>query len=276
MLIVVEHGRLGNQLFQLTEVISIKRRGERVVLVGDWADSLRFLPLPGVLHIRLRRTWKIFKTSQTFVQWLVRFFGFLYVHSDQSANPSARFRIVLLTGYFQEFSESQEPLMDYLKCFSKRFQELSESQNPSAPYFVCHARRADYQNWPSAECPAILSEDWYREACEDYRSFHQDNIRFLIISDDDDFGHKLTKIIPNSQYQNTQSAKQVVEIIAQSEGGVISPSSIAWWGGYLGSLISSDKRFLAPHYWAGHRCARWHPTDRIRAPFLDFRLSATK
>ena len=42
-------------------------------------------------------------------------------------------------------------------------------------------------------------------------------------------------------------------------GGVLSASSLSWWGAFYASQQNLDAIFVAPKYWAGHRIKKWIP-----------------
>ena len=42
-------------------------------------------------------------------------------------------------------------------------------------------------------------------------------------------------------------------------GGILSPSTFAWWAAFLCQRDFSNPAYIAPRYWIGHRSAKWYP-----------------
>jgi hypothetical protein len=123
-----------------------------------------------------------------------------------------------------------------------------------------HIRRGDYLSWPFAKFPAVVDISWYRLAMLKIKKKINKPI-FIIISDDLSYIRKYFKesnflIISNNQ------AEVDFAIMSMCSGGVLSPSSFAWWGAFMARSKKIDKAklyFIAPKFWAGHRKKNWFP-----------------
>jgi hypothetical protein len=57
--------------------------------------------------------------------------------------------------------------------------------------------------------------------------------------------------------------------MCECDGGILSPSSFAWWASYFIKNKNKNSFFLAPKYWIGHRKKNWHP-EFIQSSFLEY------
>ena len=55
-------------------------------------------------------------------------------------------------------------------------------------------------------------------------------------------------------------------IMKNCDGGILSPSTFAWWAAYL----SQKKNFFAPKYWHGHRKRKFQPQN-FETSFLSYK-----
>jgi hypothetical protein len=126
-----------------------------------------------------------------------------------------------------------------------------------SPIFV-HFRRGDYLSWPSADFPAVLDLVWYKRAIE---TMHEKTSHpvFILMSDDlfylrDVFEESKNWIISDNPPEID------LAIMSLCHSGILSASSFAWWGAFLArSKRKQDCQFLAPLFWGGHRVKKWYP-----------------
>ena len=53
-------------------------------------------------------------------------------------------------------------------------------------------------------------------------------------------------------------------------GGILSPSTFAWWAARIHLKQSTSPYFVAPLYWIGHRLSQWYP-EGVQTSWIDYR-----
>ncbi len=131
-----------------------------------------------------------------------------------------------------------------------------------------HVRRGDYLHWPTLDNPAALSDSWYLKQI-DQISKDRKQARFLFFTDDPTYvrNHILNKVPNGDIYHHSEAFDLAVMTLCA--GGVLSPSSYAWWAAKLSSQLGVNKLFIAPNFWIGHARAEWHPPG-IKSTFLKY------
>jgi hypothetical protein len=125
-----------------------------------------------------------------------------------------------------------------------------------------HIRRGDYLFWPSSKFPACLKLTWYKRAMLKIKKNIYKPI-FVIMSDDLLYIQKEFKETDSLIISNNKPAVDLA-IMQMCSHGVLSPSTLAWWGGFFSRSKKIDKNnlyFIAPKFWVGHRIKRWFPKN---------------
>ena len=279
VILFIEHGRLGNQLFQYCGLRQFFPE-DKLVFWGcedlqknfDFVDA-RFFPKSALGR------WIPFEILKRIVFFLVATRVFGQITEDKE---SVVFNLAVRRGLFWNIYVPQNVFCQhrnvvdqikktpYLKnnlaeAALNYFREKEIDLNSCSPVFV-HFRRGDYLHWPSRESPAVLSLDWYKRAMESVQQKIRNPV-FVLMSDDQFYLRDIFEEAERLVISNN-SAEVDLAIMSLCHSGILSASSFAWWGAFYAS--SKDKQgatFWAPMYWAGHRSKKWIPagfrTDSI-------------
>jgi hypothetical protein len=122
-----------------------------------------------------------------------------------------------------------------------------------------HVRRRDYVTHPVySQNIGALSQSYYEQAMQRVRSLLQADVDFYFVSDDIEWCEE--KWGDNKKIHFTKGTSYISDIwlLTQSDHCIISNSTFAWWGGFLGH----PKRIvIAPGQWA--RSVDWCPPEII-------------
>lgn len=278
MIVFLESGRLGNQLFQYAALRSIATN-ESLVLLGF--DDLRCAFEGLEASFPLRSDSKTFRACQRVNSivgdLLIRshLFGLIRENPTTSAPFVTEGTVNRLkfapTAYFQSENAFDPAVMSPLRikpnlalAASQFIDEVRAAGN--RPVFV-HIRRGDYLHFPCTEFPAVLPEEWYRQRIAQIRSEWPDAY-FVFFSDDLQYARDVFGDVSDGCAHDADPATTFA-IMCACDGGILSASSFAWWAAYFASREGATGRFLAPRYWVGHRRQHWHPPS-IQSSFLTY------
>lgn len=276
MIIMIESGRLGNQVFQYLALRSCARAGEGIQLFGfDQLDSvftgvqakftsIQANPLRHLQSIDSRRLGRLAK--------LLPATGIISEDSTGNAVVESRGRLMLAApSWFQNSNILAEPALALMQVreswLARAHAILAElGLTPELTAFV-HVRAGDYRTWPSAEHPAILTPDWYSRQAAQLKESVPD-LQFIIIGDEPAYRAEVTRAIPTSvEIESTFETEFALMTICAS--GILSASTFAFWGAYFAHRERPGSLFIAPEFWAGHRCKTWYPSS-LQATFLTY------
>lgn len=276
MVIFFESGRLGNQLFQYVALRSFFPRPEKIVLVGfdslkntfDGVDAVFINKSNWLIAFLMRVVRKLERMG-----WLDHIFNVGF-ESESESKIIIRKRVSWLNIiYFKESYFQSEQFLDFkvvnrLCLKSYIMQELSRDNRFNVDLFFVHIRRGDYLHWPTLENPAALSDSWYLEQINQI-SRDKKGAKFLFFTDDPTYvrNHILNKV-PNGDIFHHSEAFDLAAMTLCA-GGVLSPSSYAWWAARLSCQLGVNKDYIAPNFWIGHSRAEWHPPG-IKSTFLKY------
>jgi len=259
-------GRTGNQLFQVAYAQSRRKRNEWLISVGfgetrsilEGPCMNRWLNIEGrffrgvmesvvqpVLYRTLVRTGLVASDYENLDTWEIR---------------SGRIGCLrVMKGYFQS-SERQAPDLPRRMRLKRSirlqahvvFKSIPEGK---APVFV-HLRRSDKASVQMEGRPTQIPDQFYLSAIEKLRRRHSD-IFFIVLGDDPDYAERLFRDV-NPKYISRLSVQGDLALMSMCEGGVLSNSTLAWWGAFYSP---SGIGYIAPKYWAGWNVGKWRPPE---------------
>lgn len=281
MIVMIEYGRLGNQIFQFLSIRTIYEK-EKIYLIGF--DSLRetyHLPRAKRLVGKNTRLYRlIVGRIRPFLDYLLPKIRIVTVISilegKESRGYSVRRGLVaaikyVCTGHpasedsFSSQSATSLRMRGDLASIARRVVQKIRKTHPLV--FFLHIRRGDYLRWPSVSAPAVLPMAWYRRAVEAILVRYP-NAAFLVCTDDFQAAIDEYHEEPNF-YVSDLDDKTDFAMMTMCDGGILSASTFAWWAAYFSRINGTGKAFLAPYYWAGHRSRRWYPADP-GSPWLEY------
>ena len=276
MILMVEAGGLGNQMFQYVGLRSVTRPRENIVLFGF--DSL-FATFDGIQARRvsienspLRHLASL--NYESVNRWTAMLPGLSTMGESafgEPDRPSTR-NSICAPAWFQNGSWActhvpSEVTIKSVHRAAARSELTRRSFTPESTAFV-HARGGDYRTWPSRESAAMLPASWYAEQVAEMRAREPD-LEFVVVGDDPKLGSEIADVIGGDHIQ-TGSESIDLAILASCQAGILSAGTFAFWGAHFAHASGSQGPFIAPEFWIGHRTQQWYPPF-IEADFLDYR-----
>ena len=280
MIIFVESGRLGNQLFQYAALRTLLENNERMVLFG-FDDLLSVFDGVQAKVIPLGRGFrhKLLSKLRPKLEQIVDNFALVGVVSETFDRNvlSIQIRAGLIgsiryakLAYFQAESAFSDTAVEGLRLkriHTDKVQRcFADLQLEGRKKVFVHIRRGDFLEWPSRQYPAVLPASWYYRCIERLRG-QIDNPFFFFVSDDVHYVMDVFGDMPHS-FISTATAEEDFALMCRCDAGILSPSSFSWWAAYFVNKRVDGALFCAPEYWGGHRRHEWHP-PAISSSFLD-------
>ncbi|MEM6338709.1 MAG: alpha-1,2-fucosyltransferase [Pseudomonadota bacterium] len=280
MIIFIEYGRLGNQLFQYAALKSLAK-DEKLYFIGfdDFKSTFdgheaKFLIQRGTFIYRLL----VFFLPQlnTFL-WKIPIFRVIkqkLVENEMSVEVKSGFINSVsycCTSSFQSEKIFSPNVITHLKIKSDLLNKVKDQIHnlncANQKLIFVHIRRGDYIRWPSKETPGVIPGEWYRRCISEMQKRYQ-NPFFIFASDDIHYVKDLFSDLQNSFISEANKGEDFA-LMTLCDGGILSASSFAWWAAYFAKKQNSQATFLAPLYWAGHSTSQWYPPS-TQSSFLEY------
>jgi len=261
-------GRTGNQLFQYAFLESIRRPGEMVFTTKLAKFLGQFHPTPGYHSFEFH--WLV-RTIDRFLDPLVyqllvktrvvSFWDDRWTDAGHSVRLTKGWfpSLIYVRGYYQLASLVDQNTGKFRSLLRqetvrKAREFLAKVPQGRIPAYL-HLRRGDYLRWKvMGHWNVALPLEYYREAVDRIRTRCSD-VYFVIVSDDPEYARKNFGWL-GDHLVSTQSPLVDLAVMSLCRYGVLSNSTLAWWGGYL-----MDKRelVLAPEQWLGFKADQEYP-----------------
>lgn len=270
-IVVRMRGGLGNQMFQYAYARALQENNSDIILdTREYKDySIRNfelsqfklnkdvkisedVPLPYDLYIKAYRLYQFlyFKVKKKRpMGYLESFARRGYILSGRACElPNIQFpNDIYLYGYFQ----SAKPLLEFREMLFNEFKATKTSvkvqkiiSNIDDDTVAVSIRRGeDYKTggWP------VQSKEYYLNGL---KKLNSDSKRKIIV-----FSDNIESVIEENWFVNYENVEYIekcspteqMEIMKQCKYFVISNSSFAWWGSFLGSYRGGA--VIAPEYW---------------------------
>ncbi len=264
----IESGRLGNQLFQYAAMRSVNPR--LLFMVGfeelfSTFSNVQAIRIPASRR-QLSQISRIFEAPRSFVSAIGE--------DSQTGVTVAPNRLFLYCSqhlYFQSDSFSQFALdLKFIRSVSDRGTIAMQSSGIfSQDFLVVHVRGMDYHHFPSATHSAVLPTPWI---IENIRTIQMRTgvERVVILGDDERLKEEVRVRCPGSKIISSTAAVDLF-VMSHAVGGVLSASTFAWWGSaFARSRNGSVGDFVAPTHWFGHRLGKWLPESIRHSEHLTF------
>jgi hypothetical protein len=260
-------GRLGNLLFQVTFLESIRRPRERIFTINLYRVHRMF---PG-----LRRYYNTdFRPFTRLVDKVLNpLFRFLFVETRifssivEKENLQTVKKGLLpwryVNGNFQFPYSGTSPFVFRPEQLEKAARVLAEARG-RAPIFV-HLRRGDYERFVVGDgIRPLLPGSFYQKSLDWVRSRVPDAHVFLL-GDSPEWARELFGHLPHKSVSPLGPLEDLA-LMSLCQGGVISNSTFAWWGA---ALCSREAPVVAPRYWLGWPARLWWPAS-IETPWITY------
>ena len=277
MIFFFENGRLGNQLFQYCGLRHYFL-GHRFFFFGCSSLQNTF-NINDVTFVKLKLNSFFYKVLKKILFFLVelRFLGEiteigvsnnikLYVRRGFLWNMFIAHNI-----YFQHSSFTKKIINPPI--IKKKYATLAKNWLVKKKVFkksnlvFVHIRRGDYLSWPDPSFPAVVDLSWYKKNMLKIKKIFKKPI-FIIMGDDDFYLREVFKESKNLIISNNLPEIDL-SIMSLCSGGILSPSSFAWWGAFFVKIHNKKcNYFLAPKYWIGHRSKKWIPKKNLLSKWI--------
>jgi hypothetical protein len=260
-------GRLGNLLFQVTFLESIRRPQERIFTINLFRVHRMF---PG-----LRRYYNTdFRPFTRLVDKVLHpLFCLLFVKTrvfssitERDAVQTVRKGLLswrYISGNFQFPYSGKSPFVFRSDPLQKARRVLAEAEE-RVPIFV-HIRRGDYEQFVvGGGIRPLLPGSFYQKAL-DWLQSRVPEAHVFLLGDSPDWARELFGHLPHKTVSPLGPLEDLA-LMSQCHGGVISNSTFAWWGA---ALCTRQVPVVAPRYWLGWPAYRWWPAS-IESPWLTY------
>jgi len=281
MIVFMESGRLGNQLFQYAALRTLRAADERLVLPGF--DALRdvFVNPEAAFACGSRSfVFRILGRLRAPLERVLARHAAVTVIDETFDNDRCRVRIVpgriralryCATAYFQSETLFDDGVAEKLRMrpelVERARQTLAGSGAGERTKVFVHVRRGDYLQWPSADAAAVVPIAWYEECMQRVRRRHPDAF-FIVCSDDPSYVTERFGRAPDV-FISSAAEREDFALMSQCDAGILSASAFSWWAAYFVMRRRREALLLAPEYWIGHRAREWFPIG-VRSRFLEY------
>ncbi len=288
MLIFIESGRIGNQLFQYC---GFKKYfpDHKLVFIGC-EDINNIFGNIDAIFIKKEEVKKYIPLS-LLIRILNLFVKLKMIGTIKENTNDPDYKLIVNKGIFRLFATTniyfqhsdfiknisfsptiKTDLMDEALYWLKSKSDIITDRK----LLFVHIRRGDYLEWPSRNYPAVLNLAWYKKAMEIMESRYTNPV-FIVMGDDHYYLYDVFKE-SESLIISKNTPRIDITIMSLCHGGILSASTFAWWGAFMSRMNSSceqEKLFLAPKYWAGHRLGKWYPKNFISSwiTYIDTEMS---
>ena len=274
MIIIIENGQFGNQLFQFNFCLKVVKKDEKIIFIGF--DNLS-------KFIKKNKYFFFFKKKNLIIKSIIKFRVLVINIINkfkitktiiQQYNTQNILRqkgllnfLTFIEGHFENEKFVNKDFIKYIRKSqiedsAKKFLKLLKKNNKQKIFFI-QIRLKDALVGIDKNYPSVVPLSWFFN-CKNILKKSFKNSLFVFLSDDMDFLKKNFK--KNEIYVKNNDPFFSFYIMKNCDGGILSPSSFAWWAAYL----SQKKIFYAPKYWHGHRKKRFRP-QKFETSFLTYK-----
>jgi hypothetical protein len=233
MISCVFNGRLGNNLFQIANVVSMAKRlgTDFIVPENTWAGHRGWRPAD-LSMFKYEFPRGEFSASTEYGEQQFHYMPIPYVNNFK------------VSGFYQSwkyFDDVKDELLNhYFQPSDTVVQSLSK-YNISTNSLGISVRRGDYLMLQNNHC--VLSIDYYQEAINKY--FLENTEEIYIFSDDLNW---CRSVFGNEVHYVTDDIGTQLFLMSKMKNLILSNSTFAWWGAYLNQ---NNGIIVAPDPWFG-------------------------
>lgn len=218
------HGRLGNQLFQVASGIGIADKNNTEFVLPNWSYNV-YLKNP--IPIQGLTVSSVYKEPN---------FSYNSVSIRENIDTD-------IHGYFQSekyFKHCSDKILKTLEL-KERYQTYVDNKYDYTDTVSMHVRRGDYMY--VQDIHPVQNIDYYERAYE-----LSGKSKVIVFSDDLDWCKA------NLKFDNIHFSEEPIDILdmfimSKCEDNIIANSSFSWWGAWLNR--NEDKKVIAPSEWFG-------------------------
>jgi len=258
-------GRVGNQLFQMAYTLSLARPREYIVTRGF-----------GQARSYLRGGWKrkwinidsrpLGSLIQNFIEplcWQLLIKTGLASSVLEMEDKTLKIRkgklrrLTIVKGFFEteEFmaGTTREKMRLKAKYISAARRQLERGGAAGTLVFI-HIRKSDFGSNRVNGLSIELPDGYYRSGVDQVLERIPDPY-FVIVGDSPDYAERLFRDLERKLVSRSAAVVDLALMSLCSEG-ILSNSTFAWWGAYMGN---PGGRYIGPKYWWGWASGEWYP-----------------
>lgn len=275
MIIFLENGRIGNQLFQYSGLRHLFP-GHKLFFVGCESLQRNFDEVNAIFISRkIMGHWIPLRLFRSAINLLV---ATCIVGRVEEVRAGKKLKIKMKRGllwnihisincYFQhndiinKYQTTPRLKQELIQAAHKWLEKKRINLNKEFLVFV-HVRRGDYLSFPSGKYPAVLNLDWYKRGMKHLGDSYR-NTTIIYMGDDQ---HYLRDVFEESDkvFISDNTPEIDLALMSLCHSGILSASTFAWWGAFFARANQGQEgTFLAPKYWGGHRAKKWYPSGFI-------------
>jgi len=260
-------GRLGNQLFQLSNTLNLRLGKQFVVFLG-FNEAHALLGRLAPRSIRIPVPNRLYHQAKRFFRWFQSAPGVGTVtrgSRDPAQNEAKHFLVELL-----DEQDCHYPSMllgnDVLQRCSQAVARMPD-EDPREKCFV-HIRLGDYSSFIVGAGPVEIPMNWYEEQMAEFRRSNP-GISFHIFSDEPAKVQERISIQPDTEVITADTQASFAGM-ARSQMGILSASTFSWWATAVAHSSGARGPFIAPAGWESWRTGDWSNSAKI-TPWLSYR-----
>jgi hypothetical protein len=278
-------GRTGNHLFQTSYAASLARPNEYILTRGfgktrsflrgkwkrRWLNIDAKLPCWFIERFIEPLCWQLLIKTGLVSSVIERGGETLAVRTGKIR------RITIVKGYFESDSFMASRIHEDFRLKSRYVSlaraRLAKMPEGATPLFI-HLRRGDLASISINGYGIQLPDAYYWQAVELLKRKYHDPF-FVIVGDDPAYAETLFAGL-SEKYISRLSAPEDLALMSLCSGGILSNSTFAWWGAFMGK---PGGYYIAPRYWSGWPWGTWYPAGMNTAlvsEYLDVRACLVK
>lgn len=254
MIIFTAAGQLGNQLFQLFYLETIKKQKEKIFSIGLGDVLAHFTGYSNYYYNTDNRiVGRIFNVIIRRLFLILAKIKAITIIKEQNGEPiiyKGYLPITYCHGYFQSekyFNQKLKDIITIKPFYTEQANIFLHPLNISTKRILfMHVRHGDYPlDWK-------LPDKYYHDAI---LKLDIDNSYFILLGDDANWMGRNFSFLPH-KIISSNSFLVDLALMTLCDGGIISNSSFAWWGAFL---RKGNDLVIAPKYWLGWKNKTWEP-----------------
>lgn len=269
-------GRLGNHIFQYFYVLSKTSKNE--IIITSYSEFFNTFECNDRIVIKIPKYVRYFVRKFFYLLRDYNLIGRIYqneliidghLYHDTTVTESNGLLSKIHSiddGYYMANSFFSPEIIDNTKIKKKylddAFSFINDIDKNKKKIFV-HIRRTDYKVWGVlGNTDSTLPLSYYKDNIEFFSKKY--DCLFIFLGDDYNYMKEKFDYIDN-KIISRNSASTDLAIMTICDGGILSPSTFAFWGA---NLMQNSCEIIAPKYWLGFRDKIWYPLGIENKKFI--------
>lgn len=251
-------GRLGNQLFQISNVLSFCKNNDLIPVFPQIKTFQHSIKYSDNIFRKLNKDMKKIRQIHQEKNYFYNEIN-IFVKSN-----------IIFKGYYQSekyflehrdlILETFEPTREIIKYITDKYGEKLKSSTS------IHVRQGDYLQLKTCY-HNLLESDYYKNALE---KITEENI--LVFSDNIK-KVKDNKIFTDSRMTFIENESEIVDfyLMSMCQNNIIGNSTFSWWAAYLNT--NKDKSIYYPEKWFGPQLSHLNTIDLIPENWIEIKCN---